>query len=946
MKLLFTFFTIALFATISVGQNVDYNARITQFYGSDCGEAGNEEWTWYGYLSDNTNFGSETSSGCVQCNRNANCTVNGTYASRSRTNIAATQLRARLDAWEDDNGSRCAYATGTFINNDDCRTQNTCTYTFTNPLEYQFTGVTSPTCGNNDFYLRTFYEYRYSTVPLSDATEYTATALNGGGNRPFWGSRGNWSIVGNDCATSGTISANQTSSFSTTVSCKRQVTFRWRVSSEACCDFLEVYVNGVRRNRISGTVGWTTVTLNLDFGSNVIEWRYDKDGSINSGLDRAFVDEIRFIDATNVIPGSITGNQVICSGGNPGNLASTAIAQSYSNTINYQWQQSNNNTTWTNIGGATGTSYNPPANLTQTRYYRRRAQDGCGFTAYTNTITVTVNPLPNGNLAGGGTICPSASGNITFNATAGTGPWDIIYNSNTLNNINTGTNIPVNPTTSTTYTLSSITDNNGCIRTTGLGGGTTVNVNTESTTPTIATVSGIQCPNTTTTLTASGGTAGTGSTIRWYTGPNGTGTSLGSGSSINVSPNATTTYYARREGTCNTTFDDSETVTVRNYAYAPVGSTASVGFCTDNSGWNHFFDASDNIILSIQGDLSGASSTPIARISNNNSIFQATEGPFTVASCTNGLTPGEERFEMKRSWNLDFAGTLNPPYQVRYYFPAAEKTAIETAAAAHIAANPACSYTYKSPNPNGFVWFKNVGSAYTAPTYGIGGIELAASNGSVNGINYSTMAGVTSFSGGTGQVILIPDNRLPVELVSFTGKHLNHKNQLNWATESETNNSHFLLQRTNDISNGFETIATIQGNGTTPNTQYYKYDDNQPLLGVNYYRLAQVDFDGTITYSNTIAIEIATQAGDYLFYPNPTKNKVTYQFSSDHTATRQIVVSNALGQVLQTQQHTANKGINNVTIDIHTYPVGTYLIQVLSKEGAIITTSKIIKQEE
>ena len=49
------------------------------------------------------------------------------------------------------------------------------------------------------------------------------------------------------------------------------MSFRWRASSEANNDYLEVYVNGVRKDCISGNTGWLSKTINLDFGTNVIE---------------------------------------------------------------------------------------------------------------------------------------------------------------------------------------------------------------------------------------------------------------------------------------------------------------------------------------------------------------------------------------------------------------------------------------------------------------------------------------------------------------------------------------------------------------------------------------------------------------------------------------------------------------------------------------------------
>lgn len=938
MKPLFTILILGLSMPILLAQNVNYESRITQFYG-DCNEGGTEEYTWKGWISDNVNT-AETYSGCITRNNNGAVTQFGTYATRNQNNVTATQIRTRIDAWEDDSGGRCDYNTGFFVNNDDCRTQQTCTYNFTNPLEYQWT-TNTPTCGSGNMNMRSFYRYRYATTSIPLAVENTAETFTTGGNRPFWGARGAWASVGADCAASGTIGNNQTSSFSTTVTCKRQVTFRWRVSSEANFDFLEVYVNGNRRNRISGTVGWTTVTLNLDFGNNTIEWRYDKDGSQTAGLDRGFVDQISFTDANSVNGGSITANQTLCAGGNPSNLASTAAAEAYSNTVNYQWQFSSNNTAWTNIGGAIGLSYNPPVGLTQTRYYRRRVQDGCGNTGYSNTVIVTVNPLPNGNLAGSPTICAGNSTSIQFNATAGTGPWDIVYNGTTINNIASGTNIPVSPSSSTTYTLSSIVDNNGCVRTTGLGSSSTVTVNTNSTAPTIAAITGEQCPNTNLTLTASGGVAGTGSTINWYTGPNGTGTNLGSGNSITVAPDASTTYYVRRQGVCNTTNDDTEVVDIKDFAYTPVGGTTSVGYCTDNTGWNHFYDLNDRIIFSIEGDLSGATVPPSVTIVNNGTYYQTTVG--TVGSCANGWNPGEELFELPRSWNVNFIGTLNPPYNVRYYFPASEKTALETAAANHIAANAACNYTYKYPNPNGFYWFKNVGTTYTPPLFDQP-TKLSATSGNVGGINYSEITGITSFSGGSGGVSLSPDTDLPVEFADFRGWNDKSVNVLQWITESELNNERFEIERSIDLQNGFTTIGVVSGAGNSSEVLTYLFEDAAPMLGVNYYRLRQVDFDGTFAYSKIIAIDVKGLKGAQVFFPNPTLDVVSYQFSTTKEETLNISIIDIVGKTLAEITYETNPGINTKRIDLTTYPAGTYLIKVQNSTGEIITTERVIKK--
>ena len=100
----------------------------------------------------------------------------------------------------------------------------------------------------------------------------------------------------------------------------------------------------------------------------------------------------RYVSIVNLGAGSITGTQTICYNGNPGTLGNSASASGVSGSVAYQWQYSNTGSSgWTNISGATGTTYDPPSGLTVSRSYRRRAQ--CASqTRYTDPVTVTVIP--------------------------------------------------------------------------------------------------------------------------------------------------------------------------------------------------------------------------------------------------------------------------------------------------------------------------------------------------------------------------------------------------------------------------------------------------------------------------------------------------------------------------------------------------------------------------
>ncbi len=95
---------------------------------------------------------------------------------------------------------------------------------------------------------------------------------------------------------------------------------------------------------------------------------------------------------------------------------------------------------------------------------------------------------------------------------------------------------------------------------------------------------------------------------------------------------------------------------------------------------------------------------------------------------------------------------------------------------------------------------------------------------------------------------------LPVELISFEGHNKGVINELYWETASEKNNDYFILQFS---SNGvdWEEVDQINGAGTTSNTQYYSATHRKFEIGINYYRLIQVDFDGTKKTHNIISID-------------------------------------------------------------------------------------------
>lgn len=108
---------------------------------------------------------------------------------------------------------------------------------------------------------------------------------------------------------------------------------------------------------------------------------------------------------------------------------------------------------------------------------------------------------------------------------------------------------------------------------------------------------------------------------------------------------------------------------------------------------------------------------------------------------------------------------------------------------------------------------------------------------------------------------------LPVEFVEFDAQQIQNSIQLHWITVSETNNDHFNIEKsTNGID--FTYIGSVTGNGNSNQIQSYKFTDNQPSKGTIYYRLVQIDFDGSIEYSKIIEVNIIAKM-QLSLYPNP-----------------------------------------------------------------------------
>jgi Concanavalin A-like lectin/glucanases superfamily/Secretion system C-terminal sorting domain/Calcineurin-like phosphoesterase len=169
---------------------------------------------------------------------------------------------------------------------------------------------------------------------------------------------------------------------------------------------------------------------------------------------------------------------------------------------------------------------------------------------------------------------------------------------------------------------------------------------------------------------------------------------------------------------------------------------------------------------------------------------------------------------------------------------------------------------------------------------------------------------------------------LPVELVNFTAVKEQARVKLSWQTLTETNSSHFEIERSAD-GRLFEKTGTVTARGYSNLETAYKFYDDSPLNGNNYYRLKQVDRDGRFDYSGIVNVFFGSK-GNPMFrvYPNPVnRNSFNLVFSGKISGNVMITVFDESGR----QVYKETQPVQNNTMRLtHNLLPGIYIITVQS----------------
>lgn len=210
------------------------------------------------------------------------------------------------------------------------------------------------------------------------------------------------------------------------------------------------------------------------------------------------------------------------------------------------------------------------------------------------------------------------------------------------------------------------------------------------------------------------------------------------------------------------------------------------------------------------------------------------------------------------------------------------------------------------------------------------------SGGTGDGWSYLAyaQAGNGIFAGGQGDgwaSVYRNPGPLPVNLLWFAAQKNGAVVDLTWQTAQEKGAAYFAVERSADAVS-FDSIGRVKAVGNSAGPQRYGFPDSKPFAGFGYYRLKQVDANGSFVHSPVRSVVFDGPAVPLKGYPVPVRSELTVALPSTlagQDATLNVV--NAAGAVVLQIQVSKNRLAERKTLDLGFLPAGTYAVQLFSK---------------
>ncbi len=187
-------------------------------------------------------------------------------------------------------------------------------------------------------------------------------------------------------------------------------------------------------------------------------------------------------------------------------------------------------------------------------------------------------------------------------------------------------------------------------------------------------------------------------------------------------------------------------------------------------------------------------------------------------------------------------------------------------------------------------------------------------------------------------------NPLPIELLSFKARWDNDIQttvKVEWTTGSEINNDYFELEHSSNAIN-WQKIATIPGSGNSNEIIYYSFYDEHPYEDITYYRLKQIDFDGSYEYSDIVAVSKTDFIEIISIFPNPSKDFINVIIISSFDTEVNLFIADASGKIVYKFKSKIKTGLNILNINTSKLASGEYIVYVVTGSGQEKTAKNFV----
>lgn len=400
------------------------------------------------------------------------------------------------------------------------------------------------------------------------------------------------------------------------------------------------------------------------------------------------------------------------------------------------------------------------------------------------------------------------------------------------------------------------------------------------------------------------------------------------------------------DATCNCV---GETATETNIVLLPAASNQSglVEACEIN-GWTYYRNESATNPADRDKGLFAI------RKNGNVATFDVSLGSYTNPASNNVITSlntsssPSGSYLMRRYWNVSLtSGSIANGIDIRFFYEPneLEQTRINRDADISTYGGTAESYPewFKTNAASGgfspsLITSQTDGNDWSFASQSLTSVSNIDSVLTDNGyVTYVQFDGLTSLSGGTGGTSFGENSVLPIELVSFSASVQLSAIILDWRTASEFNNDRFEILRSEDAIS-FTKIGEIKGNGTSSNVHNYSFvDENIESNKMYYYKLVQIDFDGTSDQSNIVSAIINSNnvliVGELV--PNPARNFSTIEIISPSSAEFKIAITNMMGQNIELMDYLVVPGSQKIMLNTNRLSEGNYIITLQSNDGFV-----------